>query len=103
MSKGKRIFCFDLDGTLCTSENGEFLNAKPLEDRIKKVNEMYDSGNIIIIETARGTVSKTDWSNLTRKQLSEWGVKYHGLRTGKKIYADHYIDDHAINANDFFV
>jgi len=97
-----KTYCFDLDGTLCTSENGEFLKAKPMKKRIRKVNDLYEAGHIIIIETARGTVSKMDWSKLTKKQLADWGLRYHGVRTGKKVYADHYIDDHAINASDFF-
>lgn len=90
-----KIYCFDLDGTLCTINDGKYDKAKPYLDRINKVNELYDSGNHIIIETARGSVSGVNWYKLTNKQLNEWGVKFHKLRTGVKIYADIYIDDKA--------
>ena len=100
------IYCFDLDGTLCelpdTCDAGEYNKSYPLDDRIHKVNNLYDQGNTIIIETARGSVTGKDWKSITKDQLNNWGVKYHTLRTGIKHAADHYVDDKAINASDFF-
>lgn len=95
-------YCFDLDGTLCTNEWPDYHSAKPYSDRIKKVNDLYHSGHIIVIDTARGCNSGTDWRLLTEKQLGEWGVKYHELRVGTKVAADIYIDDKGINEKDFF-
>ena len=106
-------YCFDLDGTLCTLEvdgmteglkkdHLQYDNAKPIPENIQHVNELFDDGHYIIIETARGTVSKKDWFPETERQLKEWGVKYHELRTGVKIAADIYIDDKARNAHDYF-
>lgn len=95
-------YCFDLDGTLCTETKGKYEKAKPYKERIDRVNQLYAKGNTIIIDTARGTLSGKDRFDLTEKQLKEWGVKYHLLRTGIKLYADHYIDNKAINDKAFF-
>lgn len=96
------IYCFDLDGTLCVDTNGQYEKAKPIIERVNIVNNLYDNGNTIIIETARGSVTKKDWYEITETQLIKWGVKYHSLRVGNKIYADYYIDDKGINDKIFF-
>ena len=75
------IYCFDLDGTLCNTKDGDYEKSLPLHDRIKKVNELYVEGHYIIIETARGSITGIDWFELTKRQINEWGVKYHELRT----------------------
>ncbi len=101
------IYVFDLDHTLCDTkkkENGDwdYLNSAPYNDRIEKVNELYKAGNKIIVETARGCVSKRNWYIETYNQLVSWNLKFHELRTGVKFAADFYIDDKAINSEDFF-
>mgnify|MGYP003121784583 CR=1 FL=1 len=99
------IYCFDLDGTLCTQqEKHDYQNAEPYEARIQKVNNLYDAGNTIIIDTARGSgaTKGKDWYNITKNQLDHWGVKYHELRSGVKFSADIYIDDKAENVRDYF-
>ena len=112
----KKIYCFDLDGTLCTLTRGNdgapsqdpgevYAQAKPLKDRIAVVNKLYDEGHKIYIDTARGTQNpdkRAEWLNLTSKQLIEWGVQYHGLRLGVKIAANFYIDDMAQSDISFF-
>ena len=95
-------YCFDLDGTLCSDTNGEYENATPKWDRIERVNELYDEGNHITIDTARGSATGIDWYKVTLDQLSIWNVKYHKLVVGKKTPADFYIDDKAENADNFF-
>jgi CMP-N,N'-diacetyllegionaminic acid synthase len=96
------IYCFDLDGTLCETQNNKYEESKPIEKRIKKVNELYDKGNIIIIDTARGCVSGKNWWYFTADQLNKWGLKFHTLRTGIKFGADFFIDDKGIKDLDFF-
>ncbi len=98
----RMIYCFDLDGTLCTQRDGDYSNAEPYMDRIQKVNSLYDSGHTIYIETARGTESGVDWNEATKNQLREWGVKYHKLRAGIKFAATYYIDDRAVHVDNFF-
>jgi hypothetical protein len=95
------IYCFDLDGTLCTHEKN-YADAKPLTNRINVLNTLYDDGNTIIIDTARGSTTKIDWYEITEKQLNLWGVKYHKLRVGVKFNFDFLIDDKAINDKNFF-
>ena len=94
-------YCFDLDGTLCTNTEGEYETAQPFFDRINKVNELYDNGNHILIFTARGTVTGTDWTSFTQDQLLRWGVRYHDLKLGKP-FAHIYVDDRGISDGDFF-
>jgi hypothetical protein len=101
------IYVFDLDNTLCDTkkkENGDwdYLGAKPFADRINKVNELYLKGNYIIIETARGCVSKKNWYEKTYNQLVSFGLKFNELRTGVKFNADFFIDDKSINSEIFF-
>ena len=96
-----KILSVDIDGTLCENTYGEYEKASPIFERITKINELHDSGHIINLYTARGSTTGIDWSDLTYKQLKLWGVKYHSLKLGKPE-ADFYIDDKAINAEDFF-
>ncbi len=103
----KKIFVFDLDKTLCSTPEDKlgvpiYKNSAPIKDRIQQVNKLYENGNKIIIDTARGSTSGVDYYDLTNKQLNEWGLKFHTLRTGIKFPSDFYIDDKAINHDDFF-
>lgn len=100
------IYLIDIDGTICFTpldENGssDYEHSQPLPDRIKKINELYDSGHIIHYWTARGSATGIDRSELTTRQMTEWGAKYHKLSLGKPVY-DIWIDDKAINSEDFF-
>ncbi len=97
-----KTFCFDLDGTLCKLNGLNYENSEPYQSRIQLVNELFDNGHTIIIETARGSETKIDWCKKTEEQLSNWGLKYHKLRVGVKISADYYIDDKGITDTDFF-
>ena len=82
----------DIDGTICNITNGIYTDAKPMMKRIRKINKLYAKGNTIIYWTARGTVTQTDWLELTKNQLDRWGCKYHEVRVGKPHY-DLWIDD----------
>jgi len=94
-------YVFDLDGTLCSNESDVY-TAIPFFNRIKKVNELYDQGHIIIIDTARGKLTGKDHLQQTEEQLKKWGLKYKILQTGEKAFGDYYIDDKAVNDKDFF-
>ena len=103
------IFIIDIDGTICGDSKGDYQKAVPMEDRIQKVNRLYDEGNYIILWTARGMsrnngiASKAyeQFFELTKNQLEKWGVKHHELRLGKPHY-DIWIDDKAIFADEWF-
>ena len=99
-------YVFDLDNTLCDTKkkddgNWDYLNANPFLERIQTVNKLHDDGHYII-ETARGCVSKKNWYEQTYKQLMGFGLKFNELRAGVKFNADFFIDDKAINSEDFF-
>ena len=101
------IYVIDLDNTLCdTKKNSEgrweYFSATPFKERIEKVNELWEDGHTIIIETARGCDSKINYYEKTFEQLRSWGLKFHQLRTGVKFAAHYYIDDKAVNSEDFF-
>ena len=66
------VYVIDIDGTICSIINGEYLKAIPFYDRIKQINALYD-----------------------------WGAKYHQLFLGKPS-GDFYIDDKGIKDKDFF-
>ena len=94
-------FLIDIDGTICNNTYGEYEEAVPVQERIDFLNQLFDKGHEIIYWTARGANTGKDWSDLTKKQLDDWGVKRHELRMNKPSY-DFWIDDKAFNADHFF-
>jgi len=112
MSQKSKIIAFDLDDVICTRPKkyehlgvGKYEYCTPIKDIVKVVNDTYDSGYTVKIYTARGmstfsnNVSKiyNELFEITKKQLDNWGVKYHELIMGKTHY-DLLIDDKAINS-----
>ena len=96
------IIYVDIDETICnTPSSRNYSEAKPMMDRINKINKLYDDGNTIVYWTARGTGSGIDWRETTESQFKKWGVKFHDLKLGKPIY-DLFIDDKNINSGAFF-
>jgi len=87
----------DMDGVICTNTWGEYEKAIPIYDNIIEINRLYDEGHTIVIWTARGGTTNIDWSELNKRQLKEWGVKYHYFDLHKPTY-DILIDDKAINS-----
>lgn len=90
---GNKTFVFDIDGVIAKIQKDlDYARSGPNEAMIKIVNKLYDYGNKIVLFTARGYVTGKDWSDITRQQMKDWGVKYHELKFGKPN-ADYYIDD----------
>ena len=104
-----KTYVIDIDGTICSDSFGEYEKAKPIKSRIDLVNKLYQDGNRIIFLTARGmgssgnnsVVANEKWFDFTKKQLDQWGVKYHALFLGKPA-ADQYIDDKGVAPEIFF-
>lgn len=90
------IIYVDIDGTICETINSDYINSKPIFENIKKINKLFDDGNIIIYWTARGGNSGKDWYELTSNQLIAWGCKYQKLDTKSKPSWDLFIDDKTI-------
>ena len=96
------ILYVDIDETICRYEGERnYPDALPIEKNIEKINDLYDSGNTVVYWTARGTTTGLDWRDVTEKQFSKWGVKYHELKFGKPNY-DLFIDDKNIGSERFF-
>ena len=95
----------DIDDTIChyrtESDKLDYQNAVPYENRIQKINDLYDKGNQIAYWTARGTVTQKLWFDTTYQQLKKWGCKFHELKMGKPVY-DLFIDDKNINSERYF-
>lgn len=100
-------YCFDIDGTLCYTPNNElgkpdYENAEPFPFMVQQVNSLYNEGNYIIVQTARGKGSGIDWTDYTKEQLNKWGYKYHELfPMFCKPTADIFVDDKGINVEDW--
>tara|TARA_B100001250_G_C19813914_1_gene797208 strand:+ start:1585 stop:1875 length:291 start_codon:yes stop_codon:yes gene_type:complete len=83
----------DIDNTICKTLGMEYENAKPIKKNIDKINNLYNQGNEIIYWTARGSVSKIDYYDITYNQLRDWGCMFHSLSVGEKPPYDLLICD----------
>jgi len=106
------IIFVDIDGTICQNRDHlreerndptiSYEQVEPYRNRIEKINKLYDEGNKIVYWTARGVLSKIDHTELTKKQLKEWGCKYHELMINNKPHFDMYICDKSWNSETYF-
>ena len=90
------IIYVDIDNTIFDTDGMDYSGAKPIPERIKKINDLYDEGNEITYYTARGSLLKDrldEFIQLTRNQLKEWNCKYHFLSIGEKPAYDLLICD----------
>jgi capsule biosynthesis phosphatase len=100
--KRKKIICFDLDGVICITKDGDYNNSKPIRKNIKKINNLYKKF-IITIFTARfmgrtrgnKKLAENLGKKFTLNQLKKWNVKYDNFYMGKPRY-DYYVDDKSI-------
>lgn len=93
---------FDLDNTLVKTDGSNYKDSTPIPKAIAKVRAYKERGDHIIIMTARGASSKTDWREFTAKQLDDFGIPYDQLIVGLKPGGvDYFVDDKAINAADW--
>ena len=97
-----KVIYVDIDETICRRENSkdfgvvhDYTKAQPIKENIEKINKLYDEGNTIVYWTARGSRKQIDWTELTTRQLNEWGAKYNELRVDKPFY-DLFIEDKSL-------
>lgn len=84
----------DIDETICYYEGERRYDmALPIPENVEKINKLFDEGHTIVYWTARGSVTKINWHDITENQLQEWGCKYHNLITGEKPPYDLIICD----------
>ena len=110
MKKNKKIFIFDIDNTICKTEDSNYKNSKPKKKIINLINKLRKNGHIIKIFTSRYMGRNNDNSKFVKKkyhsvvnnQLKSWGLNYDELILGKPSY-DFLIDDKSINPKKFDV
>ena len=96
------IYYVDVDETVCYYETERhYPDALPHQDRIERINRLYDAGHTIVYWTARGSQTGIDWTETTRQQLLQWGARFHDVKLGKPHF-DLYICDKSINCETFF-
>lgn len=105
----KRLI-FDLDDTLCTTQNGDYANAQPITEVVEKLREYHRQGFTIVINTSRnmrtyqgniGAINKNtlpiilDW-------LARHEIPYDELYVGKPWcgFEGFYVDDKAIRPDE---
>lgn len=105
----KRLI-FDLDDTLCTTQNGDYANAQPITEVVEKLRDYHRQGFTIVINTSRnmrtyqgniGAINKNtlpiiiDW-------LRRHDIPYDELYVGKPWcgFEGFYVDDKAIRPNE---
>lgn len=93
-----KVIAVDLDGTLCHGEFWGDDEPTPIKERIDFLWELYKKGGHIIIYTARAP----RYFEATNAWLIKHDVPFHGIAMQKKIGADVYIDDKALNIDDVF-
>ena len=91
-----KLIAVDMDGVLCEGKFWGEGECKPIKKNIEYFNSVYKKGGHIIIYTAR----RPRHFEVTQNWLDRYGVMYHGIAMMKKIGADIYIDDKAINIED---
>jgi hypothetical protein len=102
--KSKKIFCFDLDNVICSTNKNHYLKSKPIKKTINIVNQLYKNGYTIKIFTSRymgrnnENVKKaiSNGYKMTASQLKKWKVNYNYLIFGKPSF-DVFLDDKSFN------
>jgi hypothetical protein len=100
----KKVFCFDIDNTICFTKETDYRLSRPKKKIIKLINKLFESGHTIKIFTARFMgrnnenvkKAKKEGYNFTYKQLKKWNLKFHKLIFGKPTF-DYIIDDKSID------
>lgn len=90
----RKKYCIDIDGTICITRKyhkdmqKNYKNSIPKKEVIKKINELYYEGHIIILYSSRHWID----FELTQNWLKENDIKYHTLILGKPV-AHYYVDE----------
>jgi len=91
----RKVFNIDFDGVLTTGEYTD--NPRPEQSIIDRLKDLYMSGHIIIIWTAR------QWNQapFLVSWLTKYSVPFHGVIMAKGG-SDHYIDDKMMSMDKFY-
>ena len=96
----KKIFCFDIDNTICKTSGSNYQKSLPIKKNINLINKLQKEGHHIKIFTSRymgrtnSDVKKAKKIGYkkTFNQLKKWGLVFDDLIMGKPRF-DIYIDD----------
>jgi D-sedoheptulose 7-phosphate isomerase len=94
-----RTIAIDIDGTFAKTNGSDYVRSLPIKEVIDAINRHYEQGDRILIFTGRGAVSGINWEMETRKQLDQWGIKYHELNMNKPHF-DRVADDKIMTINE---
>ena len=105
----KRLI-FDLDDTLCTTQNGDYANAQPITEVVEKLRDYHRQGFTIVINTSRnmrtyqgniGAINKNTLPIIT-EWLDRHDIPYDELYVGKPWcgFEGFYVDDKAIRPDE---
>jgi hypothetical protein len=108
----RKTIMVDIDETIsCYEGKRSYDLAKPIQENVDLVNQLYDEGCYIIMWTARGGSESSKkagrcYYDFTMEQLKGWGVKFHELSTGSKgnyikPAFDLVLDDKAMSIEQF--
>lgn len=86
----KKTYVIDFDGTICFKDN------KPNTLLINKINELFEKGNTILINSA------SSWQKywVITTWLSKHQVQHHDLILGRP-WGDYYVDDKMLSLKEF--
>ncbi len=115
MSQIKSIV-FDLDDTICYPNHeykdavNKYAKAKPNLKVIESMRLLSEKGYSIIISTARRMLTHNgdidliiaDVGDITVDWLERYNVPFDELRWGKPYSSTYYVDDKAMNIEDFY-
>ena len=65
-------YVVDIDGTICTpgkTEETRYTQALPIQDRIDKINRLYDEGHTVVYLTARGMGRHNNNADKAKEEL----------------------------------
>jgi len=93
------IYCFELDGTICTREK-RFTDIKPYLYVIDYINKLFSEGHVIKIYSSRTSIGGRDWRKHTGIWLKNWGVKYNELVNGVPE-CDVFVSSKALSVESF--
>tara|TARA_X000000368_G_scaffold348595_1_gene288414 strand:- start:306 stop:605 length:300 start_codon:yes stop_codon:yes gene_type:complete len=96
-------YYFGIDNVICETQENNYTDAKPLFDRIEKINLLFDEGNEIYYISKREFEGEKGIANtlLTHSQFEKWGCKYTQIIL-RNIIQGIYIDKGNLDPVPFF-
>ena len=103
LKRGEKLeICFDIDGVLFSrTHDNDYSFGIPNEGIISLIRKLSQAGHSIILHTARGSKTGTDWRITTEKQMKKYKIPYDNL-IFQKPGSDFYIDDKFITVKNFY-